>query len=92
MFDAESCIQPDTESQLLLLGRYTNGQGWTATTEARLKADLAEGLGTAAIAKKHGWHVVSAQRAIRKVRSGASLLTKEKHSKITETVSNYIRK
>ena len=42
------------------------GAGWTATTEARLKAYLAEGLGTAAIAKKHGWHMVSAQRAIRK--------------------------
>ena len=51
-----------------LVGR---GAGWTATTEARLKADLAEGLGTVAIAKKHGWHMVSVQRAIRKVRSGA---------------------
>ena len=27
MFDAESCIQPGTESQLLLFGRYTHGQG-----------------------------------------------------------------
>ena len=56
-----------------------------------MKADLTEGLGTAAIAKEHGWHMVSAQRAIRKVRSGASLLTKEKHSKITETVPNYVK-
>ena len=42
-----------------------------------MKADLAAGLGTAAIAKKHCWNKVSVQRAIRKVRSGASLLTKE---------------
>ena len=47
------------------------GVAWTATTEARLKADLAAGLGTAAIANKHRWNMVSVQRAIRKVRSGA---------------------
>ena len=63
----------------------------TATTEARLKADLAASLKTAAIAKMHGWNKVSVQRAIRKVRSGASLLTKAKRSKITQTASNYIK-
>ena len=56
-----------------------------------MKADLAVGLGTAAIAKERGWNMVSVRRAIRKVRSGASLLTKEKCSKITETPSNYIK-
>ena len=35
--------------------------------------------------------MVSVQRAIRKVRSGASVLTKGKRSKITETVSNHIK-
>ena len=65
--------------------------GWTATTEARLKADLAAGLRTAASARKHCWNVVSVQGAIRKVRGGASLLTKEKRSKNTETVSNHIK-
>ena len=34
------------------------GVAWTTTTEARLKADLAAGLGTAAMAKKHCWNVV----------------------------------
>ena len=68
------------------------GVAWTATTEARLKADLAAGLGTAAIANKHCWNKVSVQRAIRKVRSGASLLTKGRRSKkITETASDYIK-
>ena len=65
--------------------------GWTATTEGRLNSDLALGLGTAAIAKKRGWNMVSVRRAIRKARSGASVLTKGKCSKITETVSNYIK-
>ena len=60
-------------------------------TEARLNADLTAGLGTAAIAKKHCWNVVSVQRAIRKVRSGASLLTKRKSYKIVETASSYIK-
>ena len=67
------------------------GVAWTATTEARLKADLATGLTTAAIAKKHCWNVVSVQRAIRKVLSGASLLTKRKSYKIMETASSYIK-
>ena len=57
-----------------------------------MKADLAAGLGTAAIANKHCWNKVSVQRAIRKVRSGASLLTKGRRSKkITETASDYIK-
>ena len=67
------------------------GVAWTATTEARLKADLAAGLVTPAIAKKHCWNVVSVQRAIRKVRGGASLLTKRKSYKITETASSHIK-
>ena len=64
---------------------------WTATTEARLKADLAAGLTTVSIAKKNCWNVVSVQRAIRKVRSGASLLTKRKSYNITETASSDIK-
>ena len=35
--------------------------------------------------------MVSVQRAIRKVRSDASLVTKERSSKITETASNDIK-
>ena len=85
MFGSCSTQNPNCFS---LMGR---GLAWTATTEARLKADLAAGLGTAAIAKKHCWNVVSVRRAIRKVRSGASLLTKGRRSKITETASDYIK-
>ena len=86
MFGSCSTQNPNCFS---LMGR---GVAWTATTEARLKADLAAGLGTAAIANKHCWNKVSVQRAIRKVRSGASLLTKGRRSKkITETASDYIK-
>ena len=85
MFGSCSTQHPNCFSHM---GR---GVAWTATTEARLKADLAAGLGAPAIAKKHGWNKVSVQRAIRKVRSGASLLTKAKSYKITETASNYIK-
>ena len=53
MFGSCSTQNPNCFS---LMGR---GLAWTATTEARLKADLAAGLGTAAIAKKHCWNVVS---------------------------------
>ena len=35
------------------------GVAWTTTTEARLKAEMAAGLGTAAMAKKQCWNVVS---------------------------------
>ena len=75
----------DMASQLLLLGRHTHGQECGMDGNDGGSLENGPGIGL--------WHCGHRQEASLEdgLRSGASLLTKRKCSKITETVTNYIK-